>query len=105
MAGSFTLWPYLRKSIQWVKINEWHPLKRFYPALLLFIPTITTQIYLVVNRIMLGRMAPQAAVSQFNFGDNIVKLVLAVVTATGTDMLPHIANKFATGDVKVVLES
>ena len=105
LAGSFTLWPYLRKSIQWVKINEWHPLKRFYPALLLFIPTITTQIYLVVNRIMLGRMAPQAAVSQFNFGDNIVKLVLAVVTATGTVMLPHIANKFASGDVKGVRES
>ena len=95
LAGSITLWPYLKKSIQWVKIREWHPFKHFYPTLLLFIPTITTQIYLVVNRIMLGRMAPQAAVSQFNFGDNIVKLVLAIVTATGTVMLPHIANKFA----------
>ena len=102
VAGSITLWPYLRKSIQWVKIREWHPFKHFYPALLLFIPTITTQIYLVVNRIMLGRMAPQAAVSQFNFGDNIVKLVLAIVTATGTVMLPHIANKFASGDIKGV---
>ena len=105
VAGSITLWPYLRKSIQWVKIREWHPFKHFYPALLLFIPTITTQIYLVVNRIMLGRMAPQAAVSQFNFGDNIVKLVLAIVTATGTVMLPHIANKFASGDIKGVRDS
>ncbi|MCC4370871.1 polysaccharide biosynthesis C-terminal domain-containing protein [Limosilactobacillus reuteri] len=105
LAGSLTLWPYLRKNIQWVKISEWNPLKHFYPALLLFIPTITTQIYLVVNRIMLGRMAPQAAVSQFNFGDNIVKLVLAIVTATGTVMLPHIANKFASGDVKGVRDS
>ncbi len=105
LAGSLTLWPYLRKNIQWVKIGEWNPLKHFYPALLLFIPTITTQIYLVVNRIMLGRMAPQAAVSQFNFGDNIVKLVLAIVTATGTVMLPHIANKFASGDVKGVRDS
>ena len=57
LAGSITLWPYLKKSIQWVKIREWHPFKHFYPTLLLFIPTITTQIYLVVNRIMLGRMA------------------------------------------------
>lgn len=105
LAGSITLWPYLKKSIQWVKIREWHPFKHFYPTLLLFIPTITTQIYLVVNRIMLGRMAPQAAVSQFNFGDNIVKLVLAIVTATGTVMLPHIANKFASGDIKGVRNS
>lgn len=105
LAGSMTLWPYLRRSIQWVKIRTWRPFKHFYPALLLFIPTITTQIYLVVNRIMLGRMAPQAAVSQFNFGDNIVKLVLAIVTATGTVMLPHMANKFASGDIKGVHDS
>ncbi|MBC8743173.1 flippase [Lactobacillus sp. Marseille-P7033] len=105
LAGSLTLWPYLRTSIQWVKISDWHPFKHFYPALLLFIPTITTQIYLVVNRIMLGRMAPQAAVSQFNFGDNFVKLVLAIVTATGTVMLPHIANKFASGDIDGVRNS
>ncbi|MFQ9706990.1 MAG: flippase [Limosilactobacillus pontis] len=105
LAGSATLWPYLRKSIQWVKIRYWRPFKHLYPTLLLFVPTITTQIYLVVNRIMLGRMAPQAAVSQFDFGDKIVKLVLAVVTATGTVMLPHIANKFAAGDIKGVRAS
>lgn len=105
LAGSATLWPYLRKSIQWISIRKWRPFHHFYPTLLLFIPTITTQIYLVVNRIMLGRMAPQAAVSQFDFGDKIVKLVLAVVTATGTVMLPHIANKFAAGDVKGIRES
>lgn len=105
LAGSATLWPYLRKSIQWVKVRYWRPFRHFYPTLLLFVPTITTQIYLVVNRIMLGRMAPQAAVSQFDFGDKIVKLVLAVVTATGTVMLPHIANKFAAGDIKGVRTS
>ena len=105
LAGSITLWPYLRRSIQWVKMRYWRPFKHFYPTLLLFVPTITTQIYLVVNRIMLGRMAPQAAVSQFDFGDKIVKLVLAVVTATGTVMLPHIANKFAAGDIKGVRDS
>ena len=42
LAGSFTLWPYLRKSIQWVKINEWHPLKRFYPAFTFFLVFSTT---------------------------------------------------------------
>ena len=105
LAGSATLWPYLKNSIEWVSIKKWRPFRHFYPTLLLFVPTITTQIYLVVNRIMLGRMAPQAAVSQFDFGDKLVKLVLAVVTATGTVMLPHIANKFTSGDIKGVRES
>lgn len=105
VGGSLTLWPYLRKSIQWVPIREWHPFQHFYPSLLLFVPTITTQVYLVVNKLMLGKMGAPTALGQFDFADKIVKLVLAVVTATGTVMLPHVANKFANGDIKGVRES
>lgn len=97
--GNVTLWPYLRKSIQWVNPPKWHPFQHFYPALLLFIPTITTQIYLFVNQLMLGKLGNPTALGQYNYADKIVKLVLAVVTATGTVMLPHVANKFANGDV------
>lgn len=105
LGGNLTLWPYLRSSIIWVPIREWHPFKHFYPSFLLFIPTITTQVYLVVNRLMLGRMSTQTALGQFDYADKIVKLVLAIVTATGTVMLPHVANKFAKGDVYGVRNS
>lgn len=105
LGGSLTLWPYLKESVKWVKISTWRPFRHFYPTLLLFIPTITTQIYLVVNRLMLGRMASQADLGNFDYADKIVKLVLAVVTATGTVMLPHVANKFASGDIKSVRQS
>ena len=100
--GNLTLWPYLRKQINFIRLSKLKPLKHFQPTLLLFIPTITTQIYLVVNRIMLGRMSTQVAVSQFDFGDKMIKLALSLVTATGSVMLPHIANKFAEGDVKSI---
>ena len=105
LGGSLTLWPYLRGSIHRVKLCDMHPLRHFYPAFLLFIPTITTQVYVVVNRLMLGRMSTQAATGQFDYGDKIVKLVLAIVTATGTVMLPHVANKFSKGDIKGVRQS
>lgn len=105
VGGNITLWPYLKGSIQWVPMREWHPLKHFYPSLLMFIPTITTQIYLVVNKLMLGRIGEPTALGQFDFADKIVKLVLAVVTATGTVMLPHVANKYANGDIKAVRNS
>ena len=103
--GNLTLWPYLRGNVIWVSIRKWHPFKHFYPALLLFIPTITTQVYLVLNRLMLGRMSTQTALGNFGQSDKIVKFVLAVVTATGTVMLPHVANKFAKGDIKGVRAS
>lgn len=103
--GNLTLWPYLKDSISWIKITKIRPFQHFYPALLLFIPTITTQVYLVVNRIMLGRFSTTIAVGQFDYADKITKLVLAVVTATGSVMLPHIAHKFADGDVKGIRQS
>lgn len=103
--GNITLWPYLKNSVQWVNPKEWHPFRHFYPSLLLFIPTITTQIYLFVNQLMLGKLGNQTALGQYNYADKIVKLVLAVVTATGTVMLPHVANKFANGDVTGIRES
>lgn len=105
VGGNLTLWPYLKDNIQWVPIKEWHPFQHFYPALLLFVPTITTQVYLVVNKLMLGKIGQPTALGQFDFADKIVKLVLAVVTATGTVMLPHVANKFANGDVKGIRSS
>lgn len=105
LVGNLSLWPYLRKEVSWIPIRSWHPFKHFYPAFLLFIPTITTQIYLVVNRLMLGKMSTQNQLGQFENTDKIVKVVLAVVTASGQVMLPHIANKFSSGDVKGVRES
>lgn len=105
VGGNLTLWPYLRSSVKWIPISTWRPFKHFYPSLLLFIPTITTQIYLVVNRLMLGRMANQESLGQFDQADKIVKIVLAIVTATGTVMLPNVANKFAKGDIKGVRTS
>lgn len=99
LVGNITLWPYLKEMVQRVSIKKLHPFRHLYPSIVLFIPTIATQIYLVVNRLMLGRMAPPDALGQFDYADKIVKIVLAVVTATGTVMLPHVANKFAKGDV------
>ncbi|MQB59100.1 oligosaccharide flippase family protein [Limosilactobacillus reuteri] len=105
LIGNITLWPYLRDEIKWVPIRTWHPFKHFYPALLLFIPTITTQVYQVVNRLMLGRMSTQNQLGQFQNADQIIKVVLAIATASGQVMLPHIANKFSKGDIKGIRES
>ena len=105
LVGNLTLWPYLKDEIKWVPIRTWHPFRHFYPALLLFVPTITTQVYLVVNRVMLGRMSTQNQLGQFQNTDQIIKVVLAVATASGQVMLPHIANKFSKGDVKGIRES
>ncbi len=105
LVGNLTLWPYLKESVQFVPLRQLRPFSHFYSALLLFIPTITTQIYLVVNRLMLGKISTQNQLGQFENSDKIIKIILAIVTASGQVMLPHIANKFSNGDIKGIRKS
>ncbi len=103
--GNLTLWPHAIKNYGHLKpgtkLNPWH---HFLPTVTLFVPQIATQLYVQLNRTMLGLMVNEKASGFYQYADSIVKLVLAFVTATGTVMLPHVANAFARGDMKKVHE-
>ena len=97
LLGNLILFPGLRKYIDrpnFSKINIW---KHLLPSVSLFIPHIATQVYLVLNKTMLGAMVSVQASGYFEQSDKMIKMVLAVVT-TGTVMLPHVANAFAKGE-------
>ncbi|KRN94727.1 polysaccharide biosynthesis C-terminal domain-containing protein [Pediococcus stilesii] len=100
LIGNLTLFPNLKKYIGNLNIGQlhiWHHLK---PSLVLFVPQIATQIYLVVNKTMLGSMTSVQAAGYFDQSDKMIKMILAIVTATGTVMLPHVANAFMRGEVE-----
>ncbi|EPC71715.1 PST family polysaccharide transporter [Lacticaseibacillus paracasei subsp. paracasei Lpp126] len=102
--GNLTLWPYMRRYVRkpdWSNLHIWRHLR---PSLALFVPQIATQIYLVLNKTMLGSMDGVDSSGYYEYADRIVKLVLAVVTATGTVMLPRMANTFAKKDFKKLNE-
>lgn len=100
LIGNLTLFPSLKKYIGRPVIKHLNVWQHLLPSLALFIPQIATQIYLVVNKTMLGAMTSVQASGYFDQSDKIIKMVLAVVTATGTVMLPHVANAFAQGKVE-----
>jgi O-antigen/teichoic acid export membrane protein len=100
LIGNLTLFPNLRRYIGKAKLRNlkiWQHLK---PAMVLFVPQIATQIYLVVNKTMLGSMTSVQSAGYFDQSDKMIKMILAVVTATGTVMLPHVANAFMKGEVE-----
>lgn len=104
LLGNLTLFPYLRNhvnKINWKSLKIWKHLK---PSLVLFVPQIATQVYLILNKTMLGTMVSVEATGFYDYSDKIIKMVLAIVTATGTVMLPRVANTFAKGDFKKVNE-
>jgi O-antigen/teichoic acid export membrane protein len=53
---------------------------------------------------MLGIIVNSTAVGYYNNSDSLVKMVLALVTATGTVMLPHVASEFAKGNKEAINE-
>lgn len=104
MLGNLTMVSNLKGVIYKPKISEINFLKHFYPSLLLFIPEVATQIYLILNKTMLGSIVSVQASGFYDQSDKIVKIILAVVTATGTVMLPHVANAFSNGQVQKTKE-
>lgn len=96
--GNLTLWPRLRVLLVRIKFNSLKPFRHFKPSLALFVPQIATQVYLILNKNMLGIFEGSTAVGFYNNSDSLVKMILALVTATGTVMLPHVASEFSKGN-------
>lgn len=95
--GNLTLFPNLKKYIgrpDWKRLSIG---KQFLPSLLLFIPQVSTQLYVLINKALLGSMINVKVSGYFDQSDKIIKMILAVVTATGTVMMPHVANAFSKG--------
>lgn len=104
LLGNLTLWPSLKKDLSKTDIKSLNPWIHFLPMAGLFIPQIAIQAYQQLNKTMLGTMVNQTASGYYQYSDAIIKLTLALVTATGTVMLPHVANAVTKGDMDRVNE-
>lgn len=102
LLGNLTLWLDIRRDLPKVDYKTLNPWQHFLPMAELFVPQITTQVYVQLNKTMLGGMVNETASGYYQYSDNLVKLILALVTATGTVMLPHVANAVSKGDMKKV---
>lgn len=104
LLGNATLWPYLNRIVRVPQIATLHIFKHLKPSLSLFIPQVAITIYLAVNKTMLWQLDNVTASGYYDYSDKLIKLVLAIVTSTGTVMLPHIANLYARKEMKQVKE-
>ncbi|RYL95192.1 flippase [Sporolactobacillus sp. THM7-4] len=100
--GQMTMWAYLPRTVNWIRIKWVDIKKHFLPSISLFVPQIAIQIYVILNKTMLGFLSNPDEVGYFDNSDKIVKMVLAVATAMGVVMLPRVANTFARGDIEKV---
>ena len=105
LIGNISLWLYLPKYLEKVKIRELHIVKHLKSTLSLFLPQIAVEVYTLLDRTMIGMIiTDKSEVGFYDQGQKIIKMLLTIITALGTVMLPRIAYTYARGKKKKILK-
>lgn len=92
---------FLKDYVHKVSINEIHPFRNWKPILQLFLPQVAIQIYVVLDKTMLGFFADSYVENgYYEQADKIIKLLLTIATSLGTVMLPRMAATVARGEME-----
>ncbi len=96
--SNISLWAYLTKYIKRVPLSGLQPFKNFKVVWSLFIPTVAIQIYTVLDKTMIGLITDSSYENgYYEQALKISKMLLALVTALGTVMVPRIGYLFEKG--------
>lgn len=103
LLGNLSLWLYLPKHLTKIRFKNLNIKKHIIPTITLFIPQIAMQVYLVLDKTMLGNiLGDMSEVGNYEQSQKIIKTALTVVTALGTVVAPRIANVISNNNNKEV---
>lgn len=81
LVGNLVMWMYIPKTVLKVKLKITDIKEHLVPIIKLFIPQIAIQIYVVLDKSMLGTLANMGEVGLYDQSQKIVKLILGLVTS------------------------
>lgn len=93
--GNLTLWSYLKKLVVFIPLHRLSIFKHLKYSFHFFIPQIAIQIYAVLNKSMLGLLSDVHQVALYDNAYKLMIIILSVITAIGTIILPALTNKVA----------
>lgn len=122
LLGNISLWFYLPKYLNKVHRKDLKPLRHFWPTIRLFIPTIATSVYTILDKTLIGLLIQDTYTIQetqiingvetvvevvkkysdlengyYEQSEKIVKMCMAVMTALGTVMIPRNSKLYREG--------
>ncbi len=125
--SSLLLWAFLIKRIERVKLSELHFTRHIVPTLCLFIPTIATSVYTMLDKTLIGLMiegnttiaetAPDGTITTiikktsdiengyYEQSEKVVKMAMAIITSLGTVMIPRNSKEVAQGHEEKLIEN
>lgn len=103
--GNISLWMYMPKYIERISIKELQIFRHLKPTVGLFVPQVAVQIYTVLDKTMIGSIVKdKSEVGFYEQAQKMIKLLITISTSLGTVMVPRMANTFARGDKKKLIE-
>lgn len=96
IAANLVLWFYLPSYIVKVKPDLKRAFKRLWPAFLLFVPTVATQVYTVLDKSMIGFFTDTDYQNGlYEWAEKISRISLTIYTAYGAVVTPRIASLYS----------
>lgn len=101
--GNLVLWVMLPKHL--CKVKGINPFRDIRSVIQLFIPTIATQIYVVMDKSMIGWFSDGYVENgYYEQAERVSKISLSLITALGTVMIPRISRYHKEGNSDAVKE-
>ncbi|KAB8287931.1 flippase [Bifidobacterium avesanii] len=100
--GNLSMWTFLKKDICYIPIRQLNLLRCIRPVMGLFAPVIAIQIYVVLNKTMLGSMKGVAEVGYYTQAERIVQMILTIIASVVGVLMPRIAHLYKNGDLTKV---
>lgn len=98
LLANISMWIPLKKLIKSPSIKSIRPFKNISIIIQLFVPTIASQIYTMLDKSMIGWISGNPSENGcYEQSDKIVKMSIMLILALGTVTIPKISRLFAQG--------
>ena len=105
LLGNISLWFYLPKYLEKVKIKDLNIFRHIKPTIILFIPQIAIQVYTILDKTMIGLIIEnKSEVGFYEQAQKVVKMALSLITSMGLVMMSRVASTYEEGKKSTVIE-
>lgn len=104
--GNLLMWLSLKNKLCKIKLNEIKPFRHLKGTLKLFIPTLATSLYVVLDKSLIGFITGSDVENGFyEQAEKIVKIALTVITCLGSVMIPRNSHEAEIGNFDKVKDN
>lgn len=98
LVGNLSIWFYLPKKIIIPHLTKIKPFKHIKSVLALFLPQVAMQVYMVLDKTMLGFFSNNTQVGYYESMQKIIVISMAIITSLGSVMLTKISTTLSVNE-------